>query len=87
MMFKNLSFNRYTKSFHLSNNPFACVKAHEKVGYFGKTVKLSGSVYALLTPGKLEEARRESITGVQVVHTKWPRLKLLVAFIKEVVND
>lgn len=87
MMFKNLSFNRYTKTFHLSNNPFPCVKAREKVGYFGKTVKLSGSVYALLTPGKLEEARRESIAGVPVVHTKWPRVKLLVAFIKEKVND
>lgn len=86
-MFKKLSFNRYTKTLHLSNNPFACVKANEKVGYFGKTVKLSGSVYALLTPGKLEEARRESITGVPVVHTKWPRVKLLIAFIKEKVND
>lgn len=85
MMFKNLSFNRYTKTFHLSNNPFACVKANEKVGYFGKTVKLSGSVYALLTPGKLEEARR-AIAGVPVVYTKWPRVKLLVAFIKEKVN-
>lgn len=87
MMFKNLSFNRYTNTFHLSNNPYPCVRRNEKVGFFGKTVKLSGSVYALLTPGKLEEARRESITGVPVVYTKWPRVKLLVAFIKEKVND
>lgn len=87
MLFKNLSFNRYTKTFHLSNNPYPCIRCNEKVGYFGKTVKLSGSVYALLTPGKLEEARRASITGVTVVYTKWPRVKLLVAFIKEKVND
>ena len=87
MLFKNLSYNRYTKSFHLSHSPYACIKASDKVGYFGKAVKLSGSVYALLTPGKLEEARRESVTGVPVVYTKWPRLKLLVAFIKEKIND
>lgn len=87
MLFKNLMFNRYSQSFHLSNSPISCVKRGEKVGYFGKTVKLSGSVYALLTTGKLEEARRESITGVPVVHTKWPRVKLLIAFIKEKVND
>lgn len=86
-MFKNLMFNRYSQSFHLANSPISCFKRGEKVGYFGKTVKLSCNVYALLTPGKLEKARRHNAISVPVVYTKWPRVKLLVAFIKEKVND
>lgn len=85
-MFKNLMFNRYTDTFHLSNNPFACIKLNEKLGYFGKAVKLSPTVYALITPGKAEEARQKRGTTVPVVYTKWPRVRLLVEFVKEVVN-
>lgn len=86
-MFKNLMFNRYSNTFHLSNNPFACIKRNEKLGYFGKAVKLSPTVYALITPGKAEEARQKIETSVPVVYTKWPRLRLVVERIKEVVND
>ncbi|ECQ4522548.1 hypothetical protein F0D05_14905 [Salmonella enterica] len=86
-MSKNLMFNRYTDTFHLSNNPFACIKRNEKVGFFGKAVKLAPTVYALITPGKAEEARQKRETSVPVVYTKWPRVKLLIAFIKEKVND
>lgn len=86
-MFKNLMFNRYSNTFHLSNNPFACIKRNEKLGYFGKAVKLSPTVYALITPGKAEEARQKIETSVPVVYTKWPRLRLVVGRIKEVVND
>lgn len=86
-MFKNLMFNRYSKTFHLSHNPFACIKRNEKVGFFGKAVKLSPTVYALITPGKIEEARSKQDSSVPVVYTKWPRLRLVVAYVKEVVND
>lgn len=86
-MFKNLMFNRYSQSFHLSHSPFACIKRNEKLGYFGKAVKLSPTVYALITPGKVEEARQKRETAVPVVYTKWPRLRLVVEFVKEVVND
>lgn len=86
-MFKNLMFNRYSKTFHLSHNPFACIKRNEKLGYFGKAVKLAPTVYALITPGKAEEARQKIETSVPVVYTKWPRLRLVVERIKEVVND
>lgn len=86
-MFKNLMFNRYSKTFHLSNNPFACIKRNEKLGFFGKAVKLSPTVYALITPGKAEEARQKRETSVPVVYTKWPSVRLMLAFIKEVVND
>lgn len=86
-MFKNLMFNRYTKSFHLSHNPFACIKRGEKLGYFGKAVKLSPTVYALITPGKAEEALQKRETSVPVVYTKWPRLRLFSEFVKEVIND
>lgn len=57
-MFKNLMFNRYTSTFHLSNNPFACIKRNEKLGYFGKAVKLSPTVYALITRVKLKRLAR-----------------------------
>ncbi|ARW56846.1 hypothetical protein [Escherichia phage ST31] len=86
-MFKNLMFNRYSNTFHLSNNPFACIKRNEKLGYFGKAVKLSPTVFALITPGKAEEARQKKETSVPVVYTKWPRVRLFVEFVKEVFND
>lgn len=83
-MFKNLMFNRYSNTFHLSNNPFACIKRNEKLGYLGKAVKLSPTVYALITPGKAEEARQKCETDVPVVYTKWPRVRLFIEFVKEV---
>lgn len=83
-MFKNLMFNRYSSTFHLSHNPFACIKRNEKLGYFGKAVKLSPTVYALITQGKAEEARQKRETNVPVVYTKWPRVRLVIARIKEV---
>lgn len=86
-MFKNLMFNRYSNTFHLSNNPFACIKRNEKLGYLGKAVKLSPTVFALITPGKAEEARQKRETNVPVVYTKWPRVRLFVELVKEVVND
>ncbi|WJJ60522.1 hypothetical protein [Salmonella phage ST11_da Silva-2023] len=86
-MSKNLMFNRYSDTFHLSNSPFACIKRNEKLGFFGKAVKLSPTVFALITPGKAEEARQKKETSVPVVYTKWPRLRLVVEFVKEVVND
>lgn len=85
-MSKNLMFNRYSNTFHLSHNPFSCIKRNEKLGYFGNAVKLSPTVYALITPGKAEEARQKRETNVPVVYTKWPRVRLFVEFVKEVVN-
>lgn len=86
-MFKNLMFNRYSKTFHLSHNPFACIKRNEKVGFFGKAIKLAPTVYALITPRRVEEARQKQETSVPVIYTKWPRVRLVVEYIKEVVND
>ncbi|ACF15792.1 gp1.6 [Escherichia phage EcoDS1] len=83
-MSKNLMFNRYSNTFHLSNNPLACIKRNEKLGYFGKAVKLSPTVYALITPGKAEEARQKKETSVPVVYTKWPRVRLFIEYMKEV---
>lgn len=84
-MFKNLMFNRYSNTFHLSNNPFACIKRNEKRGYFGKAVKLSPTVFALITPSKAEEARQNRGTNVPVVYTKWPRVRLFVEVVKEML--
>lgn len=85
-MSKNLMFNRYSNTFHLSNNPFACIKRNEKLGYFGKAVKLSPTVFALIVPSKVEEARQKRETSVPVVYTKWPSVRLVLEFIKEAVN-
>ena len=85
-MSKNLMFNRYSNTFHLSHTPFACIKRNEKLGYFGKAVKLSPTVYALITPGKAEEARQKRETNVPVVYTKWPRVRLFIEYVKGVVN-
>nr|UVM82521.1 MAG: hypothetical protein [Bacteriophage sp.] len=84
-MFKNLMFNRYSTTFHLSHNPFACIKCNEKLGYLGKAVKLSPTVFALITPGKAEEARQKRETNVPVVYTKWPRVRLFIEYMKEVL--
>lgn len=86
-MSKNLMFNRFSQSFHLSHNPFPCIKRGEKLGLFGKAVKLSPTVFALLTPGKVELARNKLKTDVPVVYTKWPRLRLVIEYVKEVIND
>ena len=86
-MSKNLMFNRFSQTFHLSHNPFACIKRNEKVCFFGKAVKLAPTVYALITPGKAEEARQKRETSVPVVYTKWPRVRLFIEFVKEAVND
>lgn len=86
-MSKNLMFNRFSQTFHLSHNPFACIKRNEKVGFFGKAVKLAPTVYALITPGKVEEAKQKVETSVPVVYTKWPRVRLVLEFVKEAVND
>ena len=85
-MSKNLMFNSYSNTFHLSHNPFACIRRNEKLGYFGKAVKLSPTVFAMITPGKVEEARQKGETSVPVVYTKWPRVRLFVEFVKEAVN-
>uniref|UniRef100_A0A7D5K8U9 Uncharacterized protein n=1 Tax=Escherichia virus LS2 TaxID=2743776 RepID=A0A7D5K8U9_9CAUD len=82
-MFKNLMFNRYTSTFHLSHNPFACIKRNEKLSYFGKAVKLSPTVFAMITPSKAEEARQKREANVPVVYTKWPRVRLFVEVVKE----
>ncbi len=84
-MFKNLLFNHYTSTFHLSHNPFACIKRNEKLGYFGKAVKLSPTVFALITPSKAEEARQKRETNVPVIYTKWPHVRLFIEHMKEVL--
>ncbi|UZT50215.1 hypothetical protein [Enterobacter phage 02_vB_Eclo_IJM] len=63
-MSKNLMFNRFSQTFHLSHNPFACIKRNEKVGFFGKAVKLAPTVYAIIVPSKVEEARQKQETSV-----------------------
>lgn len=80
-MFKNLMFNRYTQTFHISQNPFSFHKG--KLPRFGKTVALAPAVHALVTRKSLVRAMSKEAVSVPVVVTKWPRLKLALLVIKE----
>lgn len=80
-MSKNLMFNRFSKSFHLSNNPFSFHKG--SVPRFGKTVALAPAVHALVTRKSFIKSMHKEAVSVPVVVTKWPRLKLALLVIKE----
>ncbi|CDM21599.1 hypothetical phage protein [Citrobacter phage CR8] len=80
-MSKNLMFNRFTKSFHLSHNPFSFHKG--SLPRFGKTVALAPAVHALVTRKSFLKAVNKEAVSVPVVVTKWPRLKLALLVIKE----
>lgn len=82
-MSKNLMYNRYTKGFHLSNNPFAFHKG-SLPRFFGKTVALAPAVHALVTRKSMLKAMEKEVVSVPVVVTKWPRFKLALLVIKEV---
>lgn len=81
-MSKNLMYNRYSKGFHLSHNPFAFHKG--SLPRFGKTVALAPAVHALVTRKSMLKAMEKEAVSVPVVVTKWPRIKLALLVIKEV---
>lgn len=80
-MSKNLMFNRYSKGFHLSQNPFSFHKG--SLPRFGKTVALAPAVHALVTRRSMLKAIEKEAVDVPVVVTKWPRVKLALLVIKE----
>lgn len=81
-MSKNLMFNRFTRSFHLSHNPFGFHKANQPLPRFGKTVALAPAVHALVTRKSMLKAMDKEDVSVPVVVTKWPRVKLALLVIK-----
>lgn len=82
-MSKDLMFNRFTRSFHLSHSPFSFHKANQPLPRFGKTVTLSPAVHALVTRKSMLKAMDKEQVDVPVVITKWPRIKLALLVIKE----
>ena len=80
-MSKNLMFNRFSKTFHLSYSPFSFHKG--SVPIFGKTVALAPAVHALVTRKSMLKAMDKEQVDVPVVVTKWPRVKLALLVIKE----
>lgn len=80
-MSKNLMYNRYSKGFHLSHNPFAFHKG--SLPRFGETVALAHAVHALVTRKSMLKAVDKEAVSVPVVVTKWPRVKLALLVIKE----
>lgn len=85
-MSKNLMYCRYTRSFHLSQNPISFHTAKQPLPRFGKTVALAPTVHALVTRKSMLTAMDKEPVDVPVVVTKWPRVRLFIEYVKEVVN-
>lgn len=85
--FKNLMFNRYSQSFHLSHNPFACIRSPKRVKRMGNIIKLAPVVYAIVTRDKAHEAQTYGSASVPVFVTKYPRIRLFWERFKEIINE
>lgn len=61
---------------------------HAKIPRFiGEAVQLAPSVHVLITKGSFIAATNKERPVLPVVVTKWPHISLLVARLKEVIND
>lgn len=62
-------------------------KRNLKVGLIGETYALAPTVHAIMTKGLLVSASEGKRPEVPVVVTKWPRVRLLIARVKEYINE
>lgn len=60
---------------------------HAKIPRFGSFHSFAPSVHALMTHGLLVSASQGERPEVPVVVTKWPRVRLFIATVKEYIND
>lgn len=81
----NLTYNRFTKSYHLRNNPLSFHKDSQRLPFLGKTVALTNTVYALVTRKSLLKAKNKEPVSVPIVVTNYPTLRLLMLRLKEML--
>lgn len=85
-----LHFNSSNGIFSVRREDRSTVAASERCSKYGKlpligtTWHLGGSVHLIITRGLYEAAQTKSHPFVPAVYTKWPRLRLFIARIKEV---
>lgn len=79
----NLTYNRFTKSYHLRNSPLSFHKDSQRLPFLGKTVALTNTVYALVTRKSLLKAKNKEAVSVPIVYTRFPTLQLLKIRLKE----
>lgn len=85
-----LHFNKTNGIFsvrRVDRSTVAATERNGKIPFIGDTFELSPNVHLLVTRGLYELAKTKSRPFVPAVVTKWPRLRLLWARLKEVVNE
>lgn len=86
-----LHFNRANGIFSVRRYDRSTVAASERHGkipkWFGDVVELAPSVHILITVGSYVLASEGKRPALPVVVTKWPRIKLAIARIKEIINE
>ena len=60
---------------------------HAKIPVFGTFYSFAPNVHAIMTKGILVSASQGDRPEVPVVVTKWPRVRVLFARIKEYINE
>ena len=60
---------------------------HAKIPFFGSFHSFAPNVHAIMTKGILVSASKGERPEVPVVVTKWPRVRVLFARIKEYINE
>lgn len=86
-----LHFDKSNGIFSIRRDDRSTVVSSERHGkiprFIGQAVLLGPSVHILITKGSFIAATHNERPVLPVVVTKWPRISLLVARLKEIIND
>lgn len=85
-----LHFNKSNGIFSIRRPDRSTVRTserHAKIPRIGDVVPLAPSVHILVTKGSYVLASEGKRPALPVVVTKWPRLRLFILRIKEVINE
>lgn len=85
-----LHFNKANGIFsgrHVDRSTAFAFEKHVKIPFFGSFHSFAPNVHAIMTKGILVSASQGERPGVPVVVTKWPRVRVLFARIKEYIYE
>lgn len=85
-----LHFNKSNGIFSIrreDRSTVAATELHGKLPLIGAVATLSPRVHLLITRGEFVKAMNKERPHLEAVVTYWPRIRLCVKWIKEVVND